>query len=83
MEVRYTRKAVEDFKSLPHDTQRRIAKKMRFYASQSKPLKFAKRLIDPREGEFRFRIGDYRIFFDVKKDTLFILKIKHRKDAYE
>ena len=64
MEVRYTHKAAEDFKGLSRDTQERIAKKMRFYASQQKPLKFAKRLVDPREGEFRFRVGDYRIFFD-------------------
>ena len=83
MEVRYTYKAAEDFKRLPRDTQKRIAQKMRFYVSQPRPLKFAKKLIDPREGEFRFRVGDYRIFFDVKKDTIFILKIKHRKDAYE
>ena len=29
------------------------------------------------------RIGDYRIIFTVINDTVLILRIKHRKDAYK
>lgn len=82
MEIHYTYKARDDLVELPKDIQRRIAKKMRFYASQKNPLKFAKRLKNPSEGEFRFRIGDYRIFFDIIDDKIFILRIKHRSRAY-
>lgn len=56
---------------------------MRFYAQQENPLKFAKRLENPDEGEFRFRTGDYRIFFDVIDNKIFVLKISHRSKAYE
>lgn len=82
MEIYYSYKARDDLEGLSRDIQERIAKKMRFYASQKDPLKFAERLTDPREGEFRFRVGDWRIFFDIKEDKIFILRIKHRSKAY-
>ena len=83
MEIFYTRKAEEDFERLPFELQRRIAIKMRFFASEHDPLKFAKHLTDAREGEFRFRVGDYRIFFDVIRGKIFVLSIKHRSKSYE
>lgn len=83
MDIFYTFKARKDLEKLSRDIQKRIARKMRFFASQRDLLKFAERLVDSREGEFRFRIGDWRIFFDVVKDKVFVLKIKHRSKAYE
>ena len=70
-------------KSLPTAIQKRIAKKMRFYVDQKDPLRFAKRLTEPREGEFRFRVGDYRIIFDVVDKKIFVLAVKRRDDAYD
>ena len=55
---------------------------MCFYAKQENPLKFAKRLTDYREGEFRFRIGIYRLIFDVKRGAIYILKIDKRDSIY-
>lgn len=75
MKIFYTQKAAKQLKDLPHSIQKRIVEKMRFYANQENPLKFAKRLADFREGEFRFRIGDYRLIFDIEKDIIYILKI--------
>lgn len=83
MEIRYTYKARDDFKMLSRPVQKRIALKMRFYASQENPLEFAKRLANPEEGEFRFRIGDWRVIFDVSEEIIFVLRIKHRSEAYE
>ena len=82
MEIHYSYKARDDFEGISGDIQKRIAKKMRFYASQKDLLKFAERLTDLREGEFRFRVGDWRLFFDVKGGKIFILRIKHRSKAY-
>ncbi len=31
---------------------------------------------------FRYRIGDYRVLFDVVEDVLIVVHIKHRKEAY-
>lgn len=32
---------------------------------------------------FRLRIGRYRVLFDIEKDTLIVIHILHRKDAYD
>ncbi|MBI2637878.1 MAG: type II toxin-antitoxin system RelE/ParE family toxin, partial [Candidatus Sungbacteria bacterium] len=53
------------------------------YAGQKNPLRFAERLTEPREGEFRFRVGDYRIVFDIVKSQIFILAIRRRDKAYD
>ncbi len=31
---------------------------------------------------FRYRIGNYRVLFDVADDVLIVIHIKHRKEAY-
>ncbi len=83
MEIFYTHKAAEQFKNLPRTVQKRIAIKMRFYVKQKDPLKFAKHLVDYREGDFRFRVGAYRLIFDVDRDTIYILKVEKRDRAYD
>ena len=30
----------------------------------------------------RYRIGDYRILFEIENDSIIIVNIKHRKEAY-
>lgn len=81
-----TKKGRDDLSSIAKEDQKRIANKLRFYLSGDKPLIHAKKLKDKRFGTYRFRIGDYRAIFDVDKKgnitILFILRIKHRKDAY-
>ncbi|KKS36711.1 MAG: hypothetical protein A3G49_04560 [Candidatus Sungbacteria bacterium RIFCSPLOWO2_12_FULL_41_11] len=83
MEIFYTYKAAEQLEKLPVTVQKRIIDKMRFYASQENPLKFAEHLKDYREGEYRFRIGDYRLTFDIKENTIYILKIAKRDKVYK
>lgn len=83
MKIFYTNKAAAQLENLPHLVQKRIIKKMRFYANQKNPLKFAKPLVDYREGEFRFRVGKYRLIFDVKNNAIYILKIAKRDKIYD
>lgn len=79
--------AKEDLRKLDHITAIRIAKKLRFFAIQENPLRFAERLTDSPYGDYRFRVGDYRILFDVGARgvivVLEILRIKHRREAYK
>ena len=83
MEFSFSRSAFNQFRKLERDVQKRIDKKLCFYLSQENPLHFADSLKDNRFGDWRFRIGDYRIFFDVEKDKLIILKVGHRKQVYK
>lgn len=32
--------------------------------------------------EYRLRVGDYRVLFEIEGDVLVIYRVKHRKDAY-
>lgn len=32
--------------------------------------------------EYRLRIGDYRVLFEVEGDKITVYRVKHRKDAY-
>jgi mRNA interferase RelE/StbE len=76
-------KSSEEFSKLPREIQLQIKNKLEFFMSAPNPLKFAEHLTDFDLGEYRFRIGDYRVSFDVKKDTAKILKVGHRKDIYK
>lgn len=45
----------------------------------------AKSLVANLKGYYSYRIGDYRIIFEInkKKSIIYILKIAHRSDAYK
>ena len=30
----------------------------------------------------RYRIGDYRVLFEIENDSIIVVNIKHRKEAY-
>jgi len=30
-----------------------------------------------------YRVGDYRVLFEVEEETIIVVHIKHRKEAYE
>ena len=68
------------FKRLSSQTRRRIGGKMRFYADQPDPLEFA----EPLSGSatYRFRIGNYRVIFEMLHGTGWVLAIKRRDEAY-
>jgi len=79
----FKRKAAKEVDKLPPQIRERILKKLKFYSSQENPLRLAEKLRDYRIGEYRFRIGDYRILFDVENQKITILKVGHRKDIYK
>lgn len=83
----YTKKAVNQLEKIELSIAQRIVKKVKFFIGQSDPLKYAKKLKHPAFGQYRFRVGDYRVIFDVdsrgKIKILYILTIKHRREIYQ
>ena len=83
MEYQLTLAALRDLQKLPPDVQKRIIHKLDFYSKQSNPLVFAKQLINHIAGQFRFRVGDYRIVFNVAQNKMVIHAIGHRRQIYK
>ena len=46
------------------------------------PLK-GKELKGEFEGLFSYRVGDYRVIYTILGNTVIVLRISHRKDAYK
>jgi len=80
MRLYFTATAEDDLDRLPTYLQRRIIEKLELYAQQPDPLEFAKSLAG--SAYYRFRIGDHRVFFEVLNDTLWVLCVRRRDQAY-
>lgn len=72
----YTRRAVRDIQKLDSVIKKRIGAKLLQY--QSSPMKYAEVMIDSALGCYRFRIGDYRVIFDIEENDIVILRVGHR-----
>lgn len=69
-------------RKLDMDVRKKIFEKLDYFMGLSDPLEFAEPVTDPALGQYRFRVGDYRVIFDVKDELFKILKVGHRKDIY-
>lgn len=76
-----THNALKDINNLTQDVKKRIASKIKEYLND--PIYYSRKLTDPKIGSFRFRIGDYRVIFDIEDETIIVLRVGHRKDIYK
>lgn len=83
MHINLVKSAARQLSKLDKTTQRRIIEKLEFYLVQGNPLQFAEKLKDFRFGSWRYRMGNYRVIFDIIGNKINILKIGHRKDVYK
>ena len=83
MEIIFSERARKEWSRLERSVQNQLRKKIEFYLQSGQPLKFAAKLQDPSLGEYRFRIGDYRIVFDFEGNRIFVLRVGHRKEIYK
>lgn len=82
-QVKFKASTQKRFLKLAPDIQRRVIAKLEFYLAQSNPLVFAEVLTNTKIGRYRFRVGTYRVVFDLtEENTITILDVDHRKDIY-
>jgi len=74
----YTRRAERDIARLDLKTKERIGKALLRY--QEEPLRYAEKLSDPMLGTYRFRIGEYRVIFDLEGSEIVVLRVGHRRE---
>lgn len=77
----YTKSAFKDIQKLDSVAKKKIKKKIEAYSKN--PLSFAKKLVSPLIGNYRWRIGNYRVVFDIDKNKIIILRIGHRREIYK
>lgn len=78
----FTSSAKKDIAKLDTVTKKRLAKKLKYFVDAKNPLSSAQRLISPKIGSFRYRVGDYRIIFDKRAKEIIILRVRHRREVY-
>ena len=84
MKFEFTVNGEKSLRKLEKDLIERILKKLAFWENTNNPLKYAEKI----EGYiklFKYRIGSYRIIVlpNLKKGTIDILKVGHRKSVYQ
>ncbi len=80
MEIAWTEAALADLAAIDRGIARRIKQAVERFAETGAGN--VKRLqgIDPPE--FRLRVGDYRIRFHNDGETLTVLRVRNRREAY-
>ena len=76
----YTKTATKDIEKLDIVAKKRLKKKLELLASN--PLHYSKKLIHSDLGTYRYRVGDYRIVFDLEGSQIVILRVGHRREIY-
>ena len=77
----YTRTAFKDIQKLDSVAKKRIKKKLEELSKN--PISLSKKLRNSSIGTYRYRVGNYRIVFDVDRQNIVILRIGHRKEIYK
>lgn len=72
----------KQLKNLPTETYQRIIEKIGQLSSQPRSLDTKK--LKGFENEYRIRIGDYRVRYEINDKALIVLLLscRHRRDAY-
>ena len=78
--IEWTRGALEELEKLESHISNRIIKKVDDLTED--PYKRDIKRLKGISG-FRLRIGDYRVIFEIEKETIILLKVGHRKHIYD
>lgn len=84
--VEYTKRAIKQLKKLDKQTSALLLGWIeKNLVDCDNPRQFGKGLTANRKGEWRYRIGDYRLVADIQDDkiVILILNIGHRSDIYK
>lgn len=79
-ELVYPPRAIRDINKLDSAIKKRIGATLLRY--KENPLHYAEKLTDSDLGTYRFRIGDYRVIFDIEGNDIVILRVGHRREIY-
>jgi len=81
-EILVEAKAESDLRGLPADVFHRVISRIRSLAEQPRPSGCRK--ITGSKSDWRVRVGDYRILYEIddKSETVRVMRVRHRGEAY-
>jgi mRNA interferase RelE/StbE len=77
--IEIARRARKDLKKLDAKTADRILVKI---AEMESDLSGDVKRLTDFEPEYRLRVGDFRVLFDVERDQIIVRRVKNRREAY-
>ena len=79
-DIEFKPRAIRDLKGIDITVARRVAEKIQMLKHD---LAGDVKRLTASTPEFRLRIGDYRVLFEIEGTRVIIYRIRHRKDAYK
>ena len=82
-EIIITKTIQKQLDNLPNNIQERVYQKIAQLAEEPRPDGVVK--LKGYDNEYRIRIGDYRLVYEIRDDQLIVLLVqcKHRRDVYK
>lgn len=81
--ILFTKEAVKDIEKIDISIKKQIHKKLVYFKSLDDIKVVAKKLQNNEIGEYRLRVGNFRIIFDLDRHTIIVLRIQHRREVYK
>lgn len=78
-DIQFKPRAIKDIEDLPYNIQIQILSHIEKMSDNL--IGDVKRLTDFTY-EYRLRVGDYRILFEIEGEMIVIYRIRHRREAY-
>ena len=78
-QIEFKPRAIRDLKGIDKSHARRITEKVRLMRDD---LAGDVKRLTTTTPEFRLRIGDYRVLFEIEGNKVVVYRVRHRKDAY-
>jgi len=79
-EVEFKPKSIKDLRKIDKNNQKVIIEKIE---KMSHNLSGDIKKLTNITPEYRLRVGNYRILFEIEDDKIIIYTIKHRKESYK
>jgi len=76
----FTERAARDIAGLDRTTKERIGRALR--RLETEPRSKSRQLTQSTLGTYRYRVGDFRVIFDIEGDEVVILRVGHRSVIY-
>jgi mRNA interferase RelE/StbE len=73
-------RAIKDLKGIPQKEGKRIVEKLRLLENN---LQGDVKRLTNYTPEYRMRVGDWRILFEIEDEKIIVYRIRHRKEAYK